>query len=80
MCKLVYDRPQMVHDMFTALKFTPPDLCLDDMKQSLIQVGCLILPSTPSPKHRSTHPILISTSTNLYPLQGIPSPTPAPPH
>lgn len=34
-----FDR-QMVHDMFTALKFTPPDLCLDDMKQSLIQVDC----------------------------------------
>ena len=62
MCKLVYDRPQMVHDMFTALKSTPPDLCLDDMKQSLIQVGCLTLQSTPSPKHRSTHPTLTSTS------------------
>ena len=62
MCKLVYDRPQIVHDMFTALKSTPPDLCLDDMKQSLIQVGCLTLQSTPSPKHRSTHPTLTSTS------------------
>ena len=76
----MYDPLQMVHDMFTALKDVPDGLCRNDMKQSLIQVVCLTLPSTPSPKHPSTDHILISTSTNLYPLQGIPSPTSAPPH
>ena len=39
----------MVHDMFTALKDVPDGLCRNDMKQSLIQVVCLTLPSTPSP-------------------------------
>ena len=66
----------MVHDMFTALKDVPDGLCRNDMKQSLIQVVCLTLPSTPSPKHPSTDHILISTSPTSILSRAFPHPHP----